>query len=58
VYSSLYGIYFVIHEATDVDGQILSLDSCASSVHYTAKTINFNGVIDESATVNARKVIM
>jgi hypothetical protein len=41
------------------DGQILSPDSCPSSSEYDiAKTINFNYVINEFASVEARKVTL
>jgi hypothetical protein len=38
------------------EGQILSLDNCPSSSEYDiAKTINFNDVIDEFASVKSKK---
>jgi hypothetical protein len=41
------------------DGQILPLDSCPSSGEYAiAKTINFNDLIDEFASVKAIKVTL
>jgi hypothetical protein len=40
------------------DGQILSLDSCPSSEYDIAKTINFNDVVDEFASVKARKITL
>jgi hypothetical protein len=41
------------------DGQILSIDNCPSSSDYDiAKTIHFNDVIDEFASVKARKVTL
>jgi hypothetical protein len=52
---------FVIHQATGVKlvVQILSLDSCPSSSEYDiAKSINFNDVTDEFASVKARKVTL
>jgi hypothetical protein len=41
------------------DGQILSLDRCPSSSEYDiAKTINFNYIIDEFASVKGRKIAL
>jgi hypothetical protein len=50
---------FVIHQHRHkTDGQILSLDSCPSSEYDIAKTINFSDVIDEFASVKARKITL
>jgi hypothetical protein len=59
VNSALCGIYF--YDASShrrkTDGQILSLDSCSSSSEYDiAKTINFNDVTDEFASVKATRL--
>jgi hypothetical protein len=61
VNSLLCGIYFcdTSRNRHKTDGQILSQDNCPSSNEYDiAKTINLNDVIDEFASVKARKVTM
>jgi hypothetical protein len=60
VNSSLCGIYFcdTSWKSCKNDGQILSLDSCPSSEYEMAKTINFNYVADEFASVKARTVTL
>jgi hypothetical protein len=61
VNSSLCGIYFcdTSSHRRKTDGQIISLASRSSSSEYDiAKTINFNDVIDEFASVEARKVTL
>jgi hypothetical protein len=58
---SLCGIYFCDPSSRrrKTDGQILSLDSCPSNSEYDiAKTINLNYVIDEFASIKARKVTL
>jgi hypothetical protein len=58
VNSSLCGIHFcdTSRYKHKTDGQILSLDSCPSSSEYDiAKTIDFNDVINEFASVKAKK---
>jgi hypothetical protein len=59
--SLLCGIYFcdTSRNRHKTDGQILSLGICPSSSEYDiAKNINFNDVIDEFASVKARKVTL
>jgi hypothetical protein len=64
VNSSLCGIQFFCDKHTSrnrhkTNGQILCLDNCPSSSEYNiAKTINFNDVIDEFASVKVRKVTL
>jgi hypothetical protein len=60
VNSSLCGIHFydTSRNRHKTDGQILSLGNCPSSEYDIAKTINFNHVIDEFASVKARKVTL
>jgi hypothetical protein len=61
VNSSLRGIYFydTSSHRGNTEGQIISLDSCPSSSEYDiAKTINFNNIIDEFASVKAIKVTL
>jgi hypothetical protein len=61
VNSSLCGLHFcdTTRNRHKTDGQILSLDSCPSSSEYDiAKTINFNYVIGEFASVKARKITL
>jgi hypothetical protein len=60
VHSSLCGIHFcdTSRNRHKTDGQILSLDSCPSSEYDVAKTINFHDVIDEFASVKARKITL
>jgi hypothetical protein len=59
VNSLLFGIYFcdTSRNRHKTDGQILSLGNCPSSSEYDiARNVNFNYVIDEFASVKARKV--
>jgi hypothetical protein len=61
VNSSLCGIHFcdTSRNRHKTDGQILSLYNCpSSSENDVAKNINFNDVIDEFASVKARKVAL
>jgi hypothetical protein len=61
VSSSVYEIYSCATSShrRKTDGQILFLDSCPSSSEYDIATIiNFSDVIDEFASVKARKVIL
>jgi hypothetical protein len=61
VNSSLCGIHFcdTSRNRNKTDSQILSLDSCPSSSEYDiTKTINFNYVIDEFASVKAREITL